>query len=74
MINNKNHSTLKTYKKSLNYLFKLRDSRIVAKKLLEMGDKQKELMNYEKAIENYIVALKIYQDEKNISGEAKSLK
>ncbi len=74
MSNNQNHDTLKTYKKSLDYLFKLRNSRIVAKKVLEMGDEQKNLMNCEKAIENYIVAYKLYHDEKNISGEAVSLK
>ena len=74
MDNNQNHSTLKNYKKSLNYLFKLKNSRIVAKKVLEIGDEQKKLMNYDKAIEKYIVAYKLYHDEKNNSGEAVSLK
>jgi membrane protease YdiL (CAAX protease family) len=74
MNNNHNRNTLKNYKKSLNNLFKLKDSRIIAKKLLEKGDEQKKLMYYEKAIEKYIVAFKLYQDEKNISGEAISLK
>ncbi len=74
MNNNQNHSTLKKYKKSLDYLFKLKNSRIIAEKLLKNGDAEKKLKNYEEAIEKYTVAYKLYQEENNIYGEAISLK
>ena len=74
MNNNQNHSTLKKYKESLDYLFKLKNSRIIAEKLLKNGDAEKKLKNYEKAIEQYTIAYKLYQEENNIYGEATSLK
>ncbi len=74
MNNNQNHNTLKKYKKSLDYLFKLKNSRIIAEKLLKNGDTEKKFKNYEEAIEKYTIAYKLYQEENNIYGEATSLK
>lgn len=74
MSNNQHPGSLDDYKNSLDYLYRVKDTRVVAKKLLEMGDEQKRLKNYEKAREKYIVAFKVYQDEGNVLGEASALK
>lgn len=74
MNSNQNIISLEGYKKSLVCLFDIKNTKIAAKKLLEMGDEQKELGNHEEARKKYVVALEVYRDEKNILGEALALK
>jgi membrane protease YdiL (CAAX protease family)/predicted negative regulator of RcsB-dependent stress response len=68
------YKSLDKYQKSLEQFSQLKSGLFAAKILLKIGDLYRELEDNDQALENYQIALKLYQDEENYSGEALSLK
>lgn len=68
------YKLLENYKESLEQFGKLKSGHMAAKILLKIGDLYKDLNNHQDAMENYNLALKLNRDEKNIEGEALTLK
>lgn len=73
-VHGEHYESLKEYQKSLEQFSKLKSGYLAAKILVKMGDIYYDLKERGKAIESYNLALKLYQDEKNYSGEAITLR
>jgi len=67
------HKLLEQYEKSLKVFEKFKSGRIAAETLLKMGEVYEKLMEYDKAIDNYFIALNLYRDENDVRGETHAL-
>ena len=68
------YKSLESYEKSLEKFGQLKNGFFAAQILLKIANLYQDLNDYEKAIENFKLALKLYQDENSYLGEGLTLK
>jgi CAAX protease family protein len=67
------HKLLEQYKKSLKIFEKFKSGHKAAETLLSIGEVYENLMEYDKARDNYFIALNLYHDENDTRGETHAL-
>ena len=67
------HKLLEQYEKSLKIFEKFKSRRIAAETFLKIGNVYRDLLEYDKAMDNYFIALNIYNDENDVCGETHAL-
>jgi len=67
------HQLLEQYEKSLKIFEKFKSGQKAAETFLNIGEVYEKLMDYDKAKDNYFIALNLYQDENDLQGETQTL-